>query len=147
MSMSGNANVIPYAPRRFVSYALAAVVVVAVLVIGAAIAIRQTGDTDPLAGAINPSEYQAVFLTSGQVYFGKLSASGGDFYDLRHIYYLQSQVSPQGGRGLSQHLVKLGSEIHGPEDLMIINRTSILFVENLKPSGKVSQAIASAPNP
>jgi len=43
--------------------------------------------------------------------------------------------------------VKLGSEIHGPEDLMIINRAQILFVENLKPSGRVSQAIRSSPNP
>jgi hypothetical protein len=41
-------------------------------------------------------------------------------------------------------LTKLGGEIHGPEDLMVINRSQILFVENLKPSGEVSKAISSA---
>jgi hypothetical protein len=86
-------------------------------------------------------------LTNGQVYFGKLTAPGGDFYDLRKVYYLAAQASPQGGRAAPQRLIKLGNEIHGPEDLMVINRSQILFVENLKPSGKVSQAISRAGSP
>jgi hypothetical protein len=108
---------------------------------------RTVGPRDPLAAAINPSEYQAVFLTNGQVYFGKLEAPGGDFYYLRHIYYLASQVSPQGAKAPQQNLIKLGNEIHGPEDLMVINRSQILFVENLKPSGRVSRAINRSPTP
>jgi hypothetical protein len=99
---------------------------------------------DSLAPAINSSEYQAVFLTNGQIYFGKLTAPGGDFYYLRHIYYLQNQASVQGGKAVHPTLTKLGSEIHGPEDLMVINRSQILFMENLKPTGEVSKAISSA---
>ncbi len=38
-------------------------------------------------------------------------------------------------------LIKLGEEVHGPEDAMIINRDQVLFYENLKPGGKVSQLI------
>src|SRR3989344_7528036 len=42
----------------------------------------------------NEDTYQAVFLTSGQVYFGKFSARGRWFV-LRDVYYLQAQDSLQ----------------------------------------------------
>ena len=38
-------------------------------------------------------------------------------------------------------LTKLGGEIHGPEDKMIVNRQQVLFIENLKPDSKVVQLI------
>jgi hypothetical protein len=38
-------------------------------------------------------------------------------------------------------LVKLGNEIHGPEDNMSVNLEHVLFVENLKPESKVVEAI------
>ena len=124
------------------------VLLVAVLIVLGLIAgllFRALTPSDPLASAINANEYQAVFLNNGQVYFGKLSAPGGDFYYLTKVYYLASQVSPQGGHATTRTtLVKLGKEIHGPEDKMIINRADILFVENLKPSGQVSRAIQAA---
>jgi hypothetical protein len=144
-------------PAFFIFFVLA----IAVGVIGGVVLSRNNGSQSPsvvldgtqvaavatpdaLAAALNSSEYQAVFLTNGQIYFGKLTAPGGDYYYLRHIYYLQSQVSPQGGKTVQPSLTKLGGEIHGPEDLMVINRSQILFVENLKPSGEVSKAISSA---
>lgn len=40
-------------------------------------------------------------------------------------------------------LVKLGNELHGPADLMHLNRDQILFYEDLKADGKVAQAIAA----
>jgi hypothetical protein len=39
-------------------------------------------------------------------------------------------------------LVKLGCELHGPEDEMLINRSQIVFWENLKEDGQVTQAVA-----
>jgi hypothetical protein len=39
--------------------------------------------------------------------------------------------------------VKLGNELHGPEDEMTIEKAQVLYWENLKPSGKVSEAISS----
>jgi len=100
---------------------------------------------------IDSSKYQAVFFTNGQVYFGKLQASGGDYIKLTDIYYLQSQQA--GGNEESGNpqetatdqsnvqLIKLGDEIHGPEDEMIISKSQVLFYENLKPDGKVAQSI------
>lgn len=142
MSTSSEAFTIPKSFVRQVATvvaALAVLLILALLFLAAARAVNTPND--PLASAINPHEYQAVFLTNSQVYFGKLTAPGGDFYYLRKVYYLAQQSSLQGGKPASPTLIKLGNEIHGPEDLMVINRHQILFVENLKPSGKVSQAI------
>ena len=40
-------------------------------------------------------------------------------------------------------LIKLGSEIHGPDDEMIINKDQVLFFENLKTDSTVAKSIAS----
>lgn len=39
-------------------------------------------------------------------------------------------------------LIKLGQEVHGPEDEMILSKDQVLFIENLKPDGKVAKTIA-----
>lgn len=101
--------------------------------------------------AIDSSKYQAVFFTNGQVYFGKLQASNESYLKLTDIFYLQSQQSndkenPGNPQETSTNqndvqLIKLGDEIHGPEDEMIISEDQILFYENLKPNGKVAQSI------
>ena len=90
--------------------------------------------------------YQAVFLTNGQVYFGNLSVSG-KFYKLTDIYYLQLAQSQQTEQeqlkqtNQQPQLVKLGSELHGPEDAMYIARDKVLFWENMKNDSKVVDAI------
>ncbi len=98
------------------------------------------------------SDYQAVFLTNGQVYFGKLS-DAGKYLKLSDIFYLQvNQPQIQGSQQTEQQaqqaqaqpqlqLVKLGSELHGPKDEMSINRDQVLFFEDMKEDGKVMQAI------
>jgi hypothetical protein len=99
--------------------------------------------------AINSSEYQALFLTNGQVYFGKLSNLGAKYVTLTNIYYLQVQQSLQQAQSTVNDtssntqvsLAKLGSELHAPEDKMQVSSEQVLFWENLKPSGKVAQAI------
>ncbi len=40
------------------------------------------------------SGYQAVFLTNGQVYFGKLSSTAASYATLKDIYYLQVTTPP-----------------------------------------------------
>lgn len=91
--------------------------------------------------------YQAVFLTNGQVYFGKLAFSNRSV-KLSDIYYLQvTQNLQQGATETSTsqqpniQLVKLGNELHGPQDAMYIERDKILFWENMKNDSKVVQAI------
>lgn len=102
--------------------------------------------------AIDSSKYQAVFFTSGQVYFGKLEKVNDGYMKLTHVFYIQAQNSssstssqnPQDAaksQASDLQLVKLGNEIHGPEDEMIISKDQILFYENLKGNGKVADTI------
>ena len=104
------------------------------------------------------SKYQAVFLANGQVYFGQLAGEKGDYMKLANIYYLQVQqavqpatsVKDEKGNVVQQpastsqpdiRLVKLGSELHGPEDMMYVAKNQILFYEDLKDDSRVVQAI------
>ncbi len=128
---------------RRAGLSMVAVLLIAAVAVLVVALVRSESSHDALASAINPDEYQVLFLTNGQEYFGKLDAPGGDFYYLRHVFYVSSQVSgakPTTGR---LRLVKLGAgaEVEGPEDMMVINRRQILYVENLKPSGQVSRLI------
>lgn len=112
------------------------------------------GQQSNVAGQIDKSKFQAVFFTNGQVYFGKLSKVDGDYYKLTDVFYIQEGQNTDSGtdsdnpqetdtsqQGASPQLIKLGAEIHGPEDAMIINRDQVLFFENLKADGKVSDVI------
>jgi len=95
--------------------------------------------------------YQAVFLSNGQVYFGKLSDVNDTYVTLKNIYYLQvvqqqqqqlqGQQALQAGQSPQVSLVKLGNELHGPVDVMRINRSQILFYEDLKQDSQVVTAI------
>ena len=95
------------------------------------------------------SPYFAVFLTNGQVYFGHIQKTDSDTLILNDVYYLRANTNLQ---TLQQNadkkeanidiaLIKLGNEIHGPKDTMIINKTNILFWEQLREDGRVVQAI------
>ena len=126
--------------------AIVAAVVVVLLLLGGWFAwSNMTGDAGVKSG-----QYQAVFLTNGQVYFGKVSDTNGGYVKLSDIYYLQVQqsVQPTDAKSNSNNnsqvsLAKLGSELHGPEDTMYISRQQVLFWENLKNDSKVVQAINS----
>jgi len=95
------------------------------------------------------SRWQAVFLSDGQVYFGHLENENRRFSRLTDVYYLKYAKELQQDRtGSTQspsaqnlNLVKLGGEVHGPEDTMFIAKDKILFIEILKDSSTVVQAI------
>lgn len=98
---------------------------------------------------IDESKYQAIFLSNGQVYFGKLDDISKENYKLKDIFYLQTNekkvesTNPQETTSSEAdvQLIKLGSEIHGPEDQMIINKDQVLFFENINNEGKVARSI------
>lgn len=103
-----------------------------------------------VAAPIERDKLQAVFMVGGQVYFGKLEILDNASMKLSNVFYIQSNTTEAGTSedpqasskdSSSMQLIKLGEEVHGPEDAMIINRDQVLFYENLKPGGKVSQLI------
>lgn len=104
------------------------------------------------AATIDSGKYQAVFFTNGQVYFGKLEQVNANYFKLTDVFYIQAQESeaenaesenPQqtSAQSTDIRLIKLGSEVHGPDDEMIISKDQVLFFENLKKDGKVSDSI------
>lgn len=96
---------------------------------------------------VDDSKLQAVFLNGGQVYFGDIEDLNNKTIGMSNIYYLRvnQQVQPNqesaqaGSNDIS--LVKLGCELHGPEDRMVINREQVIFWENLKDDGQVAKAV------
>ena len=86
----------------------------------------------PSAGeVIDRNAYQAVFLTNGSTYFGKLQPQGDDWFVLSDVFYLSA--SDQAGT----QLIKRGSEAQGPKEPMIISREQVLFIENLRDDGDI----------
>lgn len=88
--------------------------------------------------------YQAVFVNNGETYFGKVSDMNEDVLILDSVYYLQDQQALQAGpqpKESELSLIKLGSEIHGPQNQMIIPVDSISFIENLKETSAIVRAI------
>lgn len=123
---------------------IALLIVTAVLVVAAAYLLVSAKHGNREAQAVNKDKFQAVFLNGGQVYFGKVEDLNSKFLRLNNIYYLRVNQQVQPGQENSVNdvsLVKLGCELHGPTDEMLINREQIIFWENLKTEGQVAKAI------
>jgi hypothetical protein len=85
------------------------------------------------------TEYQAVFLDNGQVFFGKLENGGSDHPKLMEVYYIGSQPTPD-GKGVTNILLKRGGEWHGPE-YMYLTKSHIVMIEPVSPSSRVADLI------
>ena len=86
--------------------------------------------------------YQAVLLSNGSVYFGKLQGWGTSQPILTEVYYVVSQTDPT-TKAVKNVLVKRGKEWHAP-DRMYLNPNQILFVEPVGKDSTVAQRIAEA---
>jgi hypothetical protein len=90
-----------------------------------------------------PTEYQAVFLDNGQVFFGRLSAAADSPYiTLKDVFYVQRIIT--GEKKVARNiLVKRGSEWHGP-DFMRINTRHVVLIEPVAPDSRVALLIREA---
>ena len=134
-------------PKQKKSFKWVIIAVVALLLVaGGWVAWQKLASAD---SGIESSKYQAVFFTDGQIYYGKLTVLNKRQYKLTNVFYILSQnenktANADGETAETQNnaqLIKMGNELHGPEDAMMINRDHVLFYENLKPDGKVTQTI------
>lgn len=135
------------AGRGVLGKVLAVVLILAALTLTGYFLSRVLGSATA-DSAVKGKQLQAVFLTNGQVYFGKVSHVDSSYVKLTNIYYLQvtngqqQAVQPKDQNQQPQvSLAKLGGELHGPEDVMYISRQQVLFWENLKEDGKVAKAV------
>lgn len=121
--------------------------VTALIVLVLIYAVRQSTNKGE-AGAINKKQMQAVFLNGGQVYFGHITNLNDRYLQMADIYYLRvnQQVQPNQSTQTAANdisLVKLGCELHGPQDSMVVNQSQVIFWENLKDDGQVAKAVAT----
>jgi len=87
------------------------------------------------AEVIDRDLYQAVFLTNGSTYFGKLQQQGDAWFVLTDVFYLSAS------EGSAPLLIKRGSEPQGPREPMIIPQAQVLFIENLRDDSEIVSAI------
>lgn len=135
-------------PRGKLLSVVSVVLLVAIaLLIGGMIWMIANGGAKTEKEYVDKGKYQAVFLNGGQVYFGKVKDLNNRFLVVDSIYYLrvneqqaQGEQNQQASQDIS--LAKLGCELHGPQDQMVINREQVTFWENLKDDGQVAKAIA-----
>ncbi len=97
---------------------------------------------------LNPNKskgYEAVFLSNGQVYFGKIVKNNNLEIVLTNVFYIKiGDTSAEAQTDLNQpkfSLIKLGNELHGPTDELFINRSQVVFYENLRDDSKVVESI------
>lgn len=89
------------------------------------------------------SGYQAVFLSSGQVYFGKLQVVNDSYLKITNVYYIQNKADSVDTTDSNNiELIKLTKAVHGPKDELVINRDHVLFFENLEDQGQAAKLIS-----
>lgn len=79
--------------------------------------------------------YSAVYMDTGDVYFGKLSRFPR--MTLRDVWFLQKENEMQQGFGLS----KFEKAFWGPKDEMVVNDEHVVWITELKTESEVMQAI------
>jgi hypothetical protein len=136
-----NAIVVPVSALRRIFIGLAVLIVVILLILVVRAQLFRAGIATLFAPSaaevIDHNAYQAVFLTGGQVFFGKLQQQGDEYFLLYDVFYL-SVPEQTGSQG---QLIKRGTELHGPKEPMIIPAQDVLFIENLRDDGDVATAI------
>ena len=137
--MRENAIVIPVGALRRIFVMLLVIIGLILLILVVRTQLFRAGVTTLFApGAaevIDRELYQAVFLTNGSTYFGRLQQQGDEWFVLTDVFYLSvSQDS-------APQLIKRGSEPQGPREPMIIPQLQVLFIENLRDDSEIVAAI------
>lgn len=101
----------------------------------------------PKAGSTQ--KFHAVFLNSGQVYFGTIQSEDEQNVVLSNVFYIQTvdQQLPPETEGDAprtvpqQQLVMKGDEPYAPSNTIRINRSQIVVVEDLTEQSQILQQI------
>jgi hypothetical protein len=137
--MRENAIVIPVDALRRIFVMLLIVIGIILLILVVRTQLFRAGISTlfapGVAEVIDRQLYQAVFLSNGSTYFGRLEQQGDEWFVLTDVYYLSAteDSAPQ--------LIKRGSEPQGPREPMIIPQANVLFIENLRADSEIVTAI------
>jgi hypothetical protein len=87
--------------------------------------------------SLGRAQYQAVFLANGQTYFGRYYDRIGAYVKIEDVYYLQQTQGATAGQ-TDTKLVRRGRELHAPSARMLVPRSAVLFVEDLKDTSPIA---------
>ena len=116
-------------------------IVTAVVLIGSAVGMywyKHRNDQTVMS-----DRYQVVYLLTGQVYFGKLQNTSGEYLTLKNAYTLQDSTSEDAAAENTSNILQVSRQVYGPEDSMAIRADQVQFWQNLRSDSKVTQAIDS----
>lgn len=123
--------------RIFKRFLLVVIVLVIVLIVlGVWLGFKLFSTNDP-AG---PSQYSAVFMSTGDIYYGKLSWF--PWPKLRDVWFLQRGVDPQ-SQEVQFGIAPLRTAFWGPMDEIKLNPKQIIFVARLRNDSQVAKAFAA----
>lgn len=92
--------------------------------------------------SIGGPTYQGVFLINGQAYFGRFAERLGPYVRMETVYYIQQRQDPEDpDKPPDARLVRRGTEPHQPVGGMLIPRSAITFVEDLRPTSPIGTFI------
>jgi hypothetical protein len=89
--------------------------------------------------SVGGARYQAVFLSNGQTYFGHYVDRLGPYAKIENAFYIQQTPAPNENEAPTSKIVRRGNEFHNPEPFVLLPKTAILFVEDLRADSSVAQ--------
>ena len=84
------------------------------------------------------ARYQAVFLANGQTYFGHYLDRLGPYVKVENAFYITQEPTVEEGQTPESRIIRRGSELHQPLPFVLIPKSAILFVEDLRPDSQVA---------
>ena len=96
---------------------------------------------------LGAARYQAVFLSNGQTYFGRYIDRIGPYVKIEDAFYIQqtpTATEDQPQLPPESRLIRRGSELHQPLPSVLIPRSAILFIEDLRSDSAVGQFMTKA---
>jgi hypothetical protein len=109
--------------------------VVVIISLGLWLGLKFLGPKNPAS----PSEYSAVYLSTGDVYFGKLSWF--PWPHMKNVWFLQRSTNQQNQTQLG--LAPLKDAFWGPVDEIYLNTKQVIFWTSLRNDSQVAQALAN----
>jgi hypothetical protein len=105
------------------------------VVVAVFLLVRWWDFTMPTFGA----RYQAVFLANGQTYFGRYLDRLGPYVKVENAFYITQQPTADENQTPESRIIRRGSELHQPLPFVLIPKSAILFVEDLRQDSQVAQ--------
>ena len=77
--------------------------------------------------------------TGHEQYFPLQSYRVGPYAAMDTVYYVQTKTSQEADAPATSQLIKRGNELHAPDPHVLIPKTAILFVEDLRDDSPIAQ--------